>query len=309
MKITFEGRINRLQFLASILIIGVPVFLISELVNYDFNNIIFIISIFISLLVIFPITQRFHDLNLSGWYTLIVLIPILSIIPMLFLLFWPGTKGHNKYKSSTKNHEVAVNNISESDLSTEKNEFNDLSITKNNSSEDQYFEIAWNEVTNSNPKKALWAQAFASNKGAENPTKADYINKRVEELKLENSSSKGSSNNEELPYNFRYRNKIVKHNNHIYFVEKESFISAEEAKIFIDNQLNSTSTRISSDAPEGQMKYSFKYGEKTIYHNNVIYAVDDEIFATAEGARFYIDNQLAVASSKTVSQVQDESRS
>jgi len=41
--------------------------------------------------------QRFHDLGVSGWYTLYAFIPIIGVIPELILLFMPGTRGDNFY--------------------------------------------------------------------------------------------------------------------------------------------------------------------------------------------------------------------
>ncbi|NQZ07908.1 MAG: DUF805 domain-containing protein [Algicola sp.] len=63
------------------------------------------LSPLISLLILFPIAgtmvimarRRFHDLNFSGWWSITVLIPILSIIPGLFLMFAPGNKHENDY--------------------------------------------------------------------------------------------------------------------------------------------------------------------------------------------------------------------
>lgn len=41
--------------------------------------------------------KRFHDINLSGWYYLLVLIPILGFIPWLILFIKQGDAGENRY--------------------------------------------------------------------------------------------------------------------------------------------------------------------------------------------------------------------
>jgi uncharacterized membrane protein YhaH (DUF805 family) len=44
--------------------------------------------------------RRLHDINLSGWLSLLLIVPGMQ----LFLLFMPGTKGPNKYGSSPTQH-------------------------------------------------------------------------------------------------------------------------------------------------------------------------------------------------------------
>lgn len=42
--------------------------------------------------------RRLNDSNRSGWWLLINIIPILgNITSLIFLCFWPGTKGKNRY--------------------------------------------------------------------------------------------------------------------------------------------------------------------------------------------------------------------
>ncbi len=41
--------------------------------------------------------RRLHDMNLSGWFVLLMLIPFVSAIFSLVLLFWPGTQGPNRF--------------------------------------------------------------------------------------------------------------------------------------------------------------------------------------------------------------------
>jgi Protein of unknown function (DUF805) len=35
---------------------------------------------------------RFHDIGLSGWWTLLTFIPIVNLFVLLFLLLWPSTQ-------------------------------------------------------------------------------------------------------------------------------------------------------------------------------------------------------------------------
>lgn len=96
---TTEGRMNRLKYLGLMLITAIPVCVLSAIGDSG-GGIFSILALLTSLLFIFPVSQRFHDLNLSGWYTVFIFIPIIGLIPGLILLFWPSTKGSNKYGDS-----------------------------------------------------------------------------------------------------------------------------------------------------------------------------------------------------------------
>jgi uncharacterized membrane protein YhaH (DUF805 family) len=60
-----------------------------------------------NLLIIWPALattiKRLHDINKSGWWTLIHLIPIIgSLLLTVVLSFVPGTKGKNQYDKHTE---------------------------------------------------------------------------------------------------------------------------------------------------------------------------------------------------------------
>lgn len=47
---------------------------------------------------LFLCIRRIHDINLSAWWLLIALIPYVgTIVTWFVLLFWPGSKGENKF--------------------------------------------------------------------------------------------------------------------------------------------------------------------------------------------------------------------
>jgi len=45
--------------------------------------------------------RRLHDLNHSGWFVLISLIPYINNVFSIYLFVWPGTKNANKYGNKT----------------------------------------------------------------------------------------------------------------------------------------------------------------------------------------------------------------
>jgi uncharacterized membrane protein YhaH (DUF805 family) len=48
------------------------------------------------------VVRRLHDLGKSGWFYLIIFIPIVGVIWMLVLLVSDGNKGDNKYGADPK---------------------------------------------------------------------------------------------------------------------------------------------------------------------------------------------------------------
>ncbi|MGH8493028.1 MAG: DUF805 domain-containing protein [Moraxellaceae bacterium] len=41
--------------------------------------------------------RRLNDLNQTGWLSLLLVIPLINLIIAIYLMFWPGSKGSNKY--------------------------------------------------------------------------------------------------------------------------------------------------------------------------------------------------------------------
>lgn len=71
-----------------------------------------ILSTIYSLAVLVPglalSVRRLHDINKSGWFLLIALIPIVGAIWLLVLYTTPGTMGDNQYGPDPKAGEAAV---------------------------------------------------------------------------------------------------------------------------------------------------------------------------------------------------------
>ena len=100
----FSGRISRRQYWMFSLY--------SMLISIVFNIVIAILpflavlSLIYSLALLAPsfslIIRRLHDVNLSGWFLLIVFVPILGALSLLFLLCMPSDKGENKFGAEVK---------------------------------------------------------------------------------------------------------------------------------------------------------------------------------------------------------------
>lgn len=52
----------------------------------------------VNLIVFFVVAKlRLHDMNYSGWYSLLILIPFVNLLLLIYLFFVPGTDGQNQY--------------------------------------------------------------------------------------------------------------------------------------------------------------------------------------------------------------------
>lgn len=99
----FSGRANRAQywyFVLFNLIISILLSLLDSAI-LNSNNSIGMISSFYSLALIVPsfaiATRRLHDIGKSGWWQLIVLLPLVGWIILIVLLARKGVDSENKY--------------------------------------------------------------------------------------------------------------------------------------------------------------------------------------------------------------------
>ncbi len=103
----FTGRLNRkaflLRWLVVLIFLPMCVFLITFLnkqlgVSEDFLLLLLAIVIILSVVASISLeVKRLHDLDRSGWFVLINLVPFISFIFTLYLIIYRGTVGPNKY--------------------------------------------------------------------------------------------------------------------------------------------------------------------------------------------------------------------
>ena len=108
MFLTSNGRLNRLRYFKRTLFLGAPALLLYAMSigsayhgsNAGFSG-AFGLFLLYCLICFVPgvmlAVRRLHDLNLSGWYYLAFLIPVVGVLFSLYVLFAPGTVGPNKY--------------------------------------------------------------------------------------------------------------------------------------------------------------------------------------------------------------------
>ena len=101
---SFEGRLNRKPFFLRGLALGVVAGILILLVGGTDENasgITLAVTVVIYLICLIGqmalSVRRCHDLNRTGWLALICLVPFLNCILAIYLLFFKGTEGPNRY--------------------------------------------------------------------------------------------------------------------------------------------------------------------------------------------------------------------
>ena len=103
----WNGRINRqpynimcfVLYILNLICCGIGSDEMDSFDNVDIalGLVFFALVIVVSVSILSLTVRRLHDLNLSGWWTLICLVPLVGIIFNLVLAFKQGTNGQNYY--------------------------------------------------------------------------------------------------------------------------------------------------------------------------------------------------------------------
>ena len=102
--LNFNGRARRSEywyFILFNLIVSIVLNVIDYFIGMDILGAIYSLAVFLPGLAV--LVRRLHDINKSGWYFFIVLIPLAGIIWLLVLLCTEGDHGPNQYGSDPKN--------------------------------------------------------------------------------------------------------------------------------------------------------------------------------------------------------------
>ncbi len=99
----FEGRARRKEywmfFLVNILI-SIAFQVVDGVLGTVFLGIIYSLAVFVPSLAVG--VRRLHDVDKSGWWLLLVLIPVVGVLVLIYFAATEGTQGSNQYGSSPK---------------------------------------------------------------------------------------------------------------------------------------------------------------------------------------------------------------
>jgi uncharacterized membrane protein YhaH (DUF805 family) len=104
-----SSRINRLRYWAhsmlftfGMLILLAVFGLIAAKVSATLGAVLFVVAYIVMIAFSFILAiQRLHDLNKTGWLSLLMLIPIANLYVLVLVIFFKGTEGRNNYGLQT----------------------------------------------------------------------------------------------------------------------------------------------------------------------------------------------------------------
>lgn len=104
---TSKGRLNRKSYIYRSLFLSLVLCVVQGVLKFATNTIdalellfavvAFGFSLFSFVSNIMMDVRRLHDLDLSGWWMLLMLVPLVNIFFALYMLFFKGTDGPNQY--------------------------------------------------------------------------------------------------------------------------------------------------------------------------------------------------------------------
>ena len=110
--LNFSGRIRRMGWWIAGIAVSIVSSVVENILDRDDANIL-VLLVSLALGIIFWLVglslsvRRWHDLNKSGWWLLVNIIPILGWIYSLIMLgFMPGDRGHNNYGPPPKEGDI-----------------------------------------------------------------------------------------------------------------------------------------------------------------------------------------------------------
>ena len=108
-----KGRFGRLSYLAWYMVVSLAFVLVAVVIALlggffaqagppaDLPVVALLLlvplGLFVAYILIVFAIRRLHDMNLSGWWLLLFLIPIVNVIPGLVLILGPGSDGGNNF--------------------------------------------------------------------------------------------------------------------------------------------------------------------------------------------------------------------
>jgi uncharacterized membrane protein YhaH (DUF805 family) len=102
--VDFQGRARRQEFwyfFLAVFVLGFLVGIVQQLLGLGYA-----LSSLLSLALLLPnlglSVRRLHDTNRSGWWLLLILIPILGWLALLYFYVEAGTSGSNTYGADPK---------------------------------------------------------------------------------------------------------------------------------------------------------------------------------------------------------------
>lgn len=111
-----SGRLGRMRFVTYGLISAILIMMVGGIaaavlipLNPVFSAAIYMAILLASMIYgISLYVRRLHDLGRSGWWSLLMMTPLLNLVLLIYVLFFPGTKGINQHGPRVKPNSTGV---------------------------------------------------------------------------------------------------------------------------------------------------------------------------------------------------------
>lgn len=101
-----EGRLQRKKYFIRVFLLSIPAGFFNVVSEGSSESALIgflaLLTLVCSIFVIIQVVKRLHDINMSGWYWLLFMIPVVNFIFGLYVLFKDGTVGPNQYGKDPK---------------------------------------------------------------------------------------------------------------------------------------------------------------------------------------------------------------
>ncbi len=98
---SIKGRLRRKDYFIRIVFLIIPIILFLSIFGDSSSDGTYLIGytllIGTYLIIILQSIKRLQDINMSGWYCLVLLIPIINLFFLIYLIFARGNTGRNQY--------------------------------------------------------------------------------------------------------------------------------------------------------------------------------------------------------------------
>lgn len=150
-------------------------------------------------------SRRFHDVGHSGWWSMVLLVPVVNLFLGLYLLFVPGQDEGNEFGPSALNSQsprnstikpapyealVEAQSSAQAPIASNKEVIATLSVDSAPTTTDpmeEFWAQAFQECDSPERKTGLWAKAFSDAGGDERVAKATYVRLRTMQLHTQHS--------------------------------------------------------------------------------------------------------------------------
>jgi len=97
--VLLQGRSERFAYATLLAVVLAPLVIVHPMTIYTwwYLGLVTLLVVVCTCTAVVLAARRLHDVGLSGWYALLLLVPVLNLPGLLLLVFVPGAPGPNRW--------------------------------------------------------------------------------------------------------------------------------------------------------------------------------------------------------------------